>query len=409
MKTFINLLIIILALTASVSCNGMVIPPIMDNAGIGGQEKRKNPSTCIEILGVTGETCQRRTETQTVISERTPTQSETSVALPEARHGKLSENDLSEIRILAELSNKELLAEIETLLPELSPEEQITYATRIKEIGASQPLKAQALVDRSTSLQEACMEYAELTGEYVYKSGCQVVLGNYTDETNTLGTIGQFSLGLSGLDVVADLRDLSHDLLNPEFSWSWAGKTALDGIGLIPVVGAIKYADKVGDLVKGVSKSSKVLDTGRTTLKHSNQAANIAEIGAKSSKRAVEAATDRPFRYRGDSRSADEIFRDGFKPRGTSDDILLHAKDNMSPPSAYVSTSKYGGVAYGFNDNVYVVRPKGGIDINKTLGKDSPFYDEFEVAVRGAIAPEDVRALTLPEKGLSILNPNYRP
>jgi hypothetical protein len=428
MKTLINLLVIVLSLITSISCNGMVLPQSIYDKISSGQENRKTQNTCIEILGVTGEPCLSQPEIKL---------SETSIARPDRRI-ELSEEDLIEIRTLAKMSDKELLSEIRFLLPELSHEEQRNYATKIKEIAESQPLKAQSLVDRSTSLQETCIEYAELTGEYVYKAGCQVIMGNYTDETSLLGTIGEVGLGLAGLDFAADIRDLSHDLLNAECTWSWAGKTTLDGIGLIPVAGAIKYAGKVSDLVKGVSKSSKVLDAGRKALKHSNSAVNVAQTAAKNSRKSIEiaqkavkngeevlqttgkkiskgskntieAATDRPFRYRGDSRSADEIFKDGFKPRGTSEDLLLHAKDNMSPPSAYVSTSKNRGVAYGFNDNVYVVRPKGGIDVNKALGEDSPFYDEFEVAVRGAIAPEDVRALTLPDKGLSILNPNYRP
>ncbi|MAJ07410.1 MAG: hypothetical protein CMK04_00990, partial [Ponticaulis sp.] len=115
------------------------------------------------------------------------------------------------------------------------------------------------------------------------------------------------------------------------------------------------------------------------------------------------------FTFRGDSRGPDVIFNEGFAPRGGSTDLLAHALDNTLPPSAFVSTSKSANVAAGFADNVYVVRSTNGIDVNRVLGPASPFSHELEIAIPGRVLNSDVRAVTLPDRGVSILNPNYKP
>jgi hypothetical protein len=42
-----------------------------------------------------------------------------------------------------------------------------------------------------------------------------MVLGNYTDDATLLGTDGQVGLGLAGLDLPGDIRDLTYDLTHP--------------------------------------------------------------------------------------------------------------------------------------------------------------------------------------------------
>jgi hypothetical protein len=115
------------------------------------------------------------------------------------------------------------------------------------------------------------------------------------------------------------------------------------------------------------------------------------------------------FTFRGDSRLESEIFRDGFAPRGTSTDLMAHALDNTLPPSAFVSSSRSLNVAAGFANNVYVLRPTNGIDVNRVLGPASPFPLEQEIAIFGKVAPSDIRAVTRPSQGVSILNPGYKP
>lgn len=115
------------------------------------------------------------------------------------------------------------------------------------------------------------------------------------------------------------------------------------------------------------------------------------------------------FTFRGDTRGPTEIFEKGFEARGTSTDLMKHALDNTSPPSAFIPTSRSADVASGFAENMYVVRPRNGIDVNEVLGANSPFRHELEIAVPFRIEPSDIRAVTLKSQGMSILNPNWRP
>ena len=115
------------------------------------------------------------------------------------------------------------------------------------------------------------------------------------------------------------------------------------------------------------------------------------------------------FTFRGDARPPSTIFSKGFSARGSSMDIFAHALDNTRPPSAFISTSKSADIAAGFGDNIYVVRPRGGIDVNQVLGSRSPFPSELEIAVPWRINPSDIRGLTLPNERMSLLNPNWAP
>jgi RHS repeat-associated protein len=124
---------------------------------------------------------------------------------------------------------------------------------------------------------------------------------------------------------------------------------------------------------------------------------------------AVAAAKTPAFTFRGDARAPGTIFSEGFSARGSSTDLFAHALNNTRPPSAFIPTSKSSDVAAGFADNIYVVRPRGGIDVNQVLGPRSPFPDELEIAVPWRINPSDIRGVTLPSQGMSLLNPNWVP
>ncbi|GMQ64322.1 RNase A-like domain-containing protein [Vallitalea maricola] len=95
--------------------------------------------------------------------------------------------------------------------------------------------------------------------DYLKRSGEQIIKGNYTDEVTLLGTGGQIGLGILGLDVPMDIRDIVCDFHKWEWSWGHVGQTALDMAALLPFVGALKYTDEVGTLVKGVNKSSDLI------------------------------------------------------------------------------------------------------------------------------------------------------
>lgn len=113
------------------------------------------------------------------------------------------------------------------------------------------------------------------------------------------------------------------------------------------------------------------------------------------------------FTFRGDTRSPTAIFSEGFTARGESTDLFQHALNNASPPSAFIPTSRSFDVASDFADNVFIVKPQNGIDVNSVLGPRSPFPSELEIAIPFRIAPNDIRGVTLPNEGISILNPNF--
>jgi RHS repeat-associated protein len=115
------------------------------------------------------------------------------------------------------------------------------------------------------------------------------------------------------------------------------------------------------------------------------------------------------FTFRGDSRNYEKMFEQGMNARGKSDNLYLHALDNTNPPSNFIPTSKSFKQAQSFNDQVFVIKPKGGRDLNTELGTKSPHPHEQEVAIPIRISPEDIRGVIHPHGQYSTLNPNYKP
>ena len=98
--------------------------------------------------------------------------------------------------------------------------------------------------------------------DYLIRSGECVVLGNFTDEVTVLGVAGQFAMGFFDLDMPCDIRDIIADVKNlaqaDEIKWDMIAMLALDLIGVIPVIGALKYSDEIGTLFKNADKVSVV-------------------------------------------------------------------------------------------------------------------------------------------------------
>ena len=86
----------------------------------------------------------------------------------------------------------------------------------------------------------------------------QVVLGNYTDDVSITGTAGQVILSFFGVDVVADLRDITYDVSHWEWSWSHAGQTLIDLVAVAPVIGAAKNYDDLVALSKNIDSISEL-------------------------------------------------------------------------------------------------------------------------------------------------------
>ena len=118
---------------------------------------------------------------------------------------------------------------------------------------------------------------ARQANEYLLKSLKQVLLGNYTDDLTALGTAGQMALGLTGADILTDARDLSYDLRN----WAWTpehlGQTALDAVGLIPVIGAVKNLDELAALFKALDGADALAPAARGAADYAPGAAAAAK------------------------------------------------------------------------------------------------------------------------------------
>ena len=100
--------------------------------------------------------------------------------------------------------------------------------------------------------------------DYLIRSAECIVLGNFTDEVTVLGVGVQIVLGIFDLDLPCDIRDIIADIKNlaetDRVKWDLIGMLALDLIGLLPVIGALKYSDEVGTLIKNAGKVSVVAE-----------------------------------------------------------------------------------------------------------------------------------------------------
>ena len=115
--------------------------------------------------------------------------------------------------------------------------------------------------------------------DYLIRSAECIVLGNFTDEVTLLGVAGQITLGILDLDLPCDIRDIIADVRNlakaDDIKWDMIAMLALDLIGVIPVIGALKYSDEIGTLFKNADKVSVVArstDGTGVLAKHADEA-----------------------------------------------------------------------------------------------------------------------------------------
>ena len=115
--------------------------------------------------------------------------------------------------------------------------------------------------------------------DYLIRSAECVVLGNFADEVTVLGVAGQFAMGFFDLDLPCDIRDIIADVRNlaqaDEIKWDMIAMLALDAIGLVPMIGALKYSDEYVTLFKNADKVSVVArstDGAGVLAKHADEA-----------------------------------------------------------------------------------------------------------------------------------------
>ena len=161
--------------------------------------------------------------------------------------------------------------------------------------------------------------------DYLIRSAECVVLGNFTDEVTVLGVGVQIVLGIFDLDLPCDIRDIIADIKNlaetDRVRWDLIGMLALDLIGLIPVIGALKYSDEIGTLFKNADKVSVVArstDGAGVLAKHADEAAAWLHGG-------------KVFRY---SDETAEAVASGEKLLKESQTVYESFADMMSPEDA---------------------------------------------------------------------------
>ena len=132
------------------------------------------------------------------------------------------------------------------------------------------------LYEIETAWHKKMLDKAE---DYLIRSAECIVLGNFTDEVTVLGVGVQIVLGIFDLDLPCDIRDIIADVRNlaqaDEIKWDMIAMLALDLIGVIPVIGALKYSDEIGTLFKNADKVSVVArstDGAGVLAKHADEA-----------------------------------------------------------------------------------------------------------------------------------------
>ena len=161
--------------------------------------------------------------------------------------------------------------------------------------------------------------------DYLIRSAECVVLGNFTDEVTVLGVGVQIVLGIFDLDLPCDIRDIIADVRNlakaDDIKWDMIAMLALDLIGVIPVIGALKYSDEIGTLFKNADKVSVVArstDGAGVLAKHADEAAAWLHGG-------------KVFRY---SDETAEAVASGEKLLKESQTVYESFADMMSPEDA---------------------------------------------------------------------------
>ncbi|MBQ9756991.1 MAG: hypothetical protein IJW15_01060 [Clostridia bacterium] len=100
---------------------------------------------------------------------------------------------------------------------------------------------------------------------YLRTSLKQIILGNYAEDVNLGGILGQIGLGLLGVDLPADIRDIFYDITNFEVSTEHIVQTLMDVFAVLPLIGGLKYTDEGLDVLK-------------SAVKHGDEAAEASKI-----------------------------------------------------------------------------------------------------------------------------------
>lgn len=123
-----------------------------------------------------------------------------------------------------------------------------------------------------TSLLYAAESKLKDAGSYVFLSAKKMVLGDFAeDEQETLLSMGgSVAASIANVDAPLDVRDLAYDLTHWGEGDYFGARLALDAVGILPVIGALKYikhVDTVADTVKTADKIADSVDTAHDIAK----------------------------------------------------------------------------------------------------------------------------------------------
>jgi hypothetical protein len=102
------------------------------------------------------------------------------------------------------------------------------------------------------------------------------LLGKWSGAEMNAGGVGiSVAVGLTGFDLPKDIADLSYDIANWKWSWSHAGETALDLVGTLPLIGAVKNIRNASKLATTAKAAANIGEAAADTAQGVKQAANV--------------------------------------------------------------------------------------------------------------------------------------
>ena len=137
-------------------------------------------------------------------------------------------------------------------------------------------------IQMKTDILFAFKTYLKEAGGYIFKSSKKMVLGDFAeDEQETLLSLGgSVVASLLNFDAPLDVRDLGYDIRHWGEGDYFAAHLALDAVGVLPLIGAVKYVkhlDTVGDVAKEVDKTADAIDSVHDIAKAADTASDMAE------------------------------------------------------------------------------------------------------------------------------------
>ena len=163
----------------------------------------------------------------------------------------------------------------------------------------------------------------------VADTGEQVILGNFSKKVTIVGVAAQIFVGeIPVIGTIADVRDVTVDFVNWKWSWGHVGVTALDVIGLIPIIGALKYTDEIGAVARGVKLSDGAGEILTDVLKHADDASDVVsksdEVGDIVQKAIIKHADEIGDAAKAVSRNYDDVVRAVKHPEIFNEGALEH-------------------------------------------------------------------------------------